>query len=315
LLAANILLNPILRLAGLIFNLLLCFNRIIMQKAQLLESAKQKLVIRNYSNQTIASYLSAINHFANWLITEKVTKLSDEIVEKYLYDLKNNKKRSISSMKQTVAALKFIFSDVLNKDIPSSLDIRFRKEEKIPVVLSELEVTKILNSVINLKHKSILMTIYSSGIRLNELLSLQIKDVDFDRNLIIVKMGKGKKDRQSVLSQSLKSVLINYLGKYQPSKHMFEGQNGGRYSASSVQSIMKKAVNKVGIKKHATVHTLRHSFATHLLENGTDIRFIQELLGHKRLETTQIYTHISKIAFEKIKSPLDRLKINEQNNV
>jgi site-specific recombinase XerD len=159
------------------------------------------------------------------------------------------------------------------------------------------------------------MTIYSSGIRLNELLSLQIKDVDFDRNLIIVKMGKGKKDRQSVLSQSLKSVLINYLGKYQPSKHMFEGQNGGRYSASSVQSIMKKAVNKVGIKKHATVHTLRHSFATHLLENGTDIRFIQELLGHKRLETTQIYTHISKIAFEKIKSPLDRLKINEQNNV
>jgi len=281
-----------------------------MQKAHLLKSAKQKLLIRNYSERTVASYLSAINHFASWLIIEKVTKVNDEIVENYLYDLKKNKKRSISSMKQTVAALKFIFVDVLNKPIPSSLEIRFRIEEKIPVVLSELEVTRILNSVINLKHKVILMTIYSSGIRLNELLSLQVQDIDFDRNLIVVKMGKGNKDRQSVLSQSLKCILLQYLKKYQPSKYVFEGQKGGRYSASSVQSIMKKAVKNSGIKKHATVHTLRHSFATHLLENGTDIRFIQELLGHKRLETTQIYTHIAKVSFDRIKSPLDRLDIN-----
>ena len=155
------------------------------------------------------------------------------------------------------------------------------------------------------------MTVYSSGIRLNELISLQIKDIDFDRNLIVVKMGKGKKDRQSVLSKSLKMVLKRYLLEYHPSHYLFEGQKGGKYSASSVQAIMKKAVNKVGIKKHATVHTLRHSFATHLLENGTDIRFIQELLGHKRLETTQIYTHISKVSFNRIKSPLDRLKIDK----
>jgi len=281
-----------------------------MLKADLLKTAKQKLVIRNYSPRTIASYLSAINHFSEWLITKKVTKVTDEKVEKYLHYLKQTKKRSISSMKQTIASLKFIYSDVLKKDIPSSLIIQFRKEEKIPVVLSEEEVTRLLNSVNNLKHSAILMTIYSSGIRLNELLSLQVKDIDFDRNIIIVKMGKGKKDRQSVLSQSLKSVLINYLGKDQPSKYAFEGQSGGRYSASSVQSIMKKAVKNAGVKKHATVHTLRHSFATHLLENGTDIRFIQELLGHKRLETTQIYTHISKVSFDRIKSPLDRLDIN-----
>ncbi len=153
------------------------------------------------------------------------------------------------------------------------------------------------------------MTIYSSGIRLNELLSLQVRDIDFDRKLIIVKKGKGKKDRQSVLSGVLKSFLHHYLDRYCPVKYLFEGQNSGRYSASSVQSIMKKAVNKAGVKKHATVHTLRHSFATHLLENGTDIRFIQELLGHKRLETTQIYTHISKISFDRIKSPLDHLDI------
>ena len=305
----NVLLNPVLRLAGLLFNIVLCFNRIIMLKTDLLEKAKQKLVIRNYSKQTVASYLSAINHFANWLIIEKVTNVNDEIVEKYLYHLKRKKKHSISSMKQSVASLKFIFSDVLNKNIPPTLNVRFRKEEKIPIVLSETEVTRLLNAVHNLKHKAILMTIYSSGIRLNELLSLKIKDIDFDRNLILIKMGKGKKDRQSVLSNSLKNILVKYLEKYYPRKYLFEGQKGGKYSASSVQAIMKKAVKISGIKKHATVHTLRHSFATHLLENGTDIRFIQKLLGHKRLETTQIYTHISTISFNRIKSPLDRLNI------
>ncbi len=280
-----------------------------MRKAELLKTAKQKLAIRNYSKRTIQSYLSAINHFANWLIQEKVTTVDDRIVEKYLFELKENKKRSISAMKQSIAAIKFVFSDVLDQKIPSCLNIRFRKEEKIPVVLSENEVTAILNSVENIKHKSILMTIYSAGIRLNELICLQVKDIDFDRNLIIVKQGKGRKDRQSVLSKSLKRILFMYLDKYRPSQYLFEGQGGGKYSASSVQVLMKKAVKKTGIKKHATVHTLRHSFATHLLENGTDIRFIQELLGHKRLETTQIYTHISKVAFERIKSPLDRLKL------
>ena len=298
------------RLAGLLFSLEVCFNRIFMLKADLLKKAKQKLRIRNYSEQTIASYLSAINHFANWLIAEKVTQVNDECVEKYLYHLKQSEKRSISSMKQTIASLKFIYTDILNRNIPDSLQVRFRKEEKIPVVLSESEVAKIFNGITNLKHKAILMTIYSSGLRLNELLSLQIKDIDFDRGLITVKQGKGRKDRQSVLSQSLKKVLNQYYGEYRPKEFVFEGQKGGKYSPSSVQAIMKKAVKKAGIKKHATVHTLRHSFATHLLENGTDIRFIQELLGHKRLETTQIYTHISKIAFERIKSPLDRLDIN-----
>jgi len=134
-------------------------------------------------------------------------------------------------------------------------------------------------------------------------------DMDFDRNQIRIRQGKGKKDRQTVLSRILLSEMKDYLIKFCPKIFLFEGQKGGRYSASSVQAIMKRAVKKSGIKKHATVHTLRHSFATHLLENGTDIRFIQELLGHKRLETTQIYTHISKIAFDRIKSPLDRLSL------
>jgi site-specific recombinase XerD len=280
-----------------------------MNKTELLNKAKSQLYIRNYSPRTIASYISSLNHFAEWLIQEKVNQVTDKIVEKYLYYLKKNRNRSISGMKQTVASLKFLFTDILKKEIPDSLNIRFRKEEKIPVVLSEEEVAAVIKAVNNLKHKVILMTIYSAGLRLSECLALTVADMDFDRNQIRIRQGKGKKDRQTVLSRTLLSEMKNYLIKFCPKIFLFEGQKGGRYSASSVQAIMKRAVKKSGIKKHATVHTLRHSFATHLLENGTDIRFIQELLGHKRLETTQIYTHISKIAFDRIKSPLDRLSL------
>jgi site-specific recombinase XerD len=280
-----------------------------MNKADLLNKAKTQLYIRNYSPRTIASYISSLNNFAEWLIQEKVNQVTDKEVEKYLYHLKKNRNRSISGMKQTVASLKILFTDILKKEIPDSLNIRFRKEEKIPVVLSEKEVAAIIKAVNNLKHKVILMTIYSAGLRLSECLALTVADMDFDRYQIRIRQGKGKKDRQTVLSRTLLSEMKDYLIKFCPKIFLFEGQKGGRYSASSVQAIMKRAVKKSGIKKHATVHTLRHSFATHLLENGTDIRFIQELLGHKRLETTQIYTHISKIAFDRIKSPLDRLSL------
>ena len=280
-----------------------------MNKADLLNKAKSKLYIRNYSPRTIASYISSLNNFAEWLIQEKVNQVTDKEVEKYLYHLKKNRNRSISGMKQTVASLKILFTDILKKEIPDSLNIRFRKEEKIPVVLSEEEVAAVIKAVNNLKHKVILMTIYSAGLRLSECLALTVTDMDFDRNQIRIRKGKGKKDRQTVLSRTLLSEMKDYLIKFCPKIFLFEGQKGGRYSASSIQAIMKRAVKKSGIKKHATVHTLRHSFATHLLENGTDIRFIQELLGHKRLETTQIYTHISKIAFDRIKSPLDRLSL------
>ena len=266
-----------------------------MNKADLLNKAKSKLYIRNYSPRTIASYISSLNNFAEWLIQEKVNQVTDKEVEKYLYHLKKNRNRSISGMKQTVASLKILFTDILKKEIPDSLNIRFRKEEKIPVVLSEEEVAAVIKAVNNLKHKVILMTIYSAGLRLSECLALTVADMDFDRNQIRIRQGKGKKDRQTVLSRTLLSEMKDYLIKFCPKIFLFEGQKGGRYSASSVQAIMKRAVKKSGIKKHATVHTLRHSFATHLLENGTDIRFIQELLGHKRLETIQIYTHISKI--------------------
>ena len=184
-----------------------------MNKADLLNKAKSKLYIRNYSPRTIASYISSLNNFAEWLIQEKVNQVTDKEVEKYLYHLKKNRNRSISGMKQTVASLKNLFTDILKKEIPDSLNIRFRKEEKIPVVLSEEEVAAVIKSVNNLKHKVILMTIYSAGLRLSECLALTVADMDFDRNQIRIRQGKGKKDRQTVLSRTLLSEMKNYLIK------------------------------------------------------------------------------------------------------
>ncbi|NQV38538.1 MAG: tyrosine-type recombinase/integrase [Candidatus Marinimicrobia bacterium] len=280
-----------------------------MRKSELLQIAEQKLTIRNYSQQTIASYTSSLKLFADWLIHNSVESISNSVIEQYLYEKK--KQYSLSTLKQTIAALKFLHTDVIHKDIPDSLNIRLRKEEKIPTVLSEEEISRILKTVSNLKHRTILMTIYSAGLRLGETLNLKLQDIDFDRKIINIKQGKGKKDRQTILSDHLVSEMKKYTDMYQPGSFVFEGEANKKYSASSVQNIMRKAVKKSGIHKHATVHTLRHSFATHLLENGTDIRFIQELLGHKKLETTQLYTHISKISFNRIKSPLDKLNLED----
>jgi len=277
-----------------------------MRKSQLINIAQQKLTIRNYSPRTIASYLSSIRHFADWLLHNSIECISDETINQYLYDLQ--KKRSISSIKQSVAAIKFVFTDVLNKNVPEALNIRFRKEEKIPVVLSEAEIVRLFSAVSNLKHKTILMTVYSAGLRLSETLNLKRSDIDFNRMIITVRQGKG---RNTVLSEALVQQIQKYFRQYNPKEYVFEGRHGKQYSASSVQNIMKRAVKKAGLKKHATVHTLRHSFSTHLLENGTDIRFIQEILGHKRLETTQIYTHISTVAFNRVKSPLDHLNLGD----
>ncbi len=212
-------------------------------------------------------------------------------------------------MKQVLATIRFLYLNVLEKPIPKSLNIKFKRPQTLPVVLSKEEVSKLIKVTSNLKHKTILLLIYSAGLRLGELLNLKIGDIDSKRFKIHVVQGKGKKDRYVVLSEKLLQLLREYFKKYGPKEYLIEGGKGGRYSDKSVQSLMKQAVKKAGIRKKATVHTLRHSFATHLLDDGTDIRFIQELLGHVRLETTQIYTHVSSRSIDKIKSPADSLDI------
>ncbi len=184
---------------------------------------------------------------------------------------------------------------------------RPKKEKKLPDVLNEEEIFKLIKMTDNLKHKTILMLAYSSGLRLGELINLRIKDIDSSRMQIRVEQSKGKKDRYSILSNKMLEILREYYKQYKPKEWLFEGEKGGQYSSRSLQLVVKAATQRAGIKKKVGVHTLRHTFATHLLENGTDLRYIQSLLGHESSRTTEIYTHITTKGFDQIKNPLDKL--------
>jgi site-specific recombinase XerD len=182
---------------------------------------------------------------------------------------------------------------------------RPRKEKKLPKVLSEKEVLDILNATTNIKHKSILATLYSSGLRIGELLNLRIADISYDKSLIFVRGGKGNKDRTTILSDSIAIVLKQYINQYHPKYWLFEGIAHKQYSAGSIRQLLKRAAKNAGILQNVTPHMLRHSFATHLLEQGVDIRYIQTLLGHNSPKTTAIYAFVSDKSLRKIKSPLD----------
>ncbi len=216
---------------------------------------------------------------------------------------------SSSYQNQSINAIKFYFEKVQGGPRKIYYIERPRKETVLPSVLSEQEIKKIFEKMSNLKHKTLLMTCYSGGLRISEVLNLKPEDIDSDRMLIHVKGGKGKKDRVTLLSKTLLEILRRYYKVYKPHDYLFTGQMGGKYSERSAQMVLKKAASKAGIIRKVTLHTLRHSFATHLLENGTDIRYIQSLLGHSSPKTTQIYTHITSKGIDQIKNPLDNLEI------
>jgi site-specific recombinase XerD len=208
----------------------------------------------------------------------------------------------------SLSAIKFYYEKVLNIKL---LDLnRPRSAKLLPVVLSEDEIQLLFESIDNIKHKCILMTVYSGGLRLSEVVNLKIKDIDSHRKLIFIRGGKGNKDRYTLLSDFLLDWLRKYFILERPKNWLFEGHLGGQYSSQSIQQIMRDAVKNSGIRKHATVHTLRHSFATHLLENGVDLRYIQSLLGHNSIKTTQIYTHITTKGIKSITNPLDKILNN-----
>ena len=280
-----------------------------MRKQEIIKKFHDKLIVENYSEQTIRNYVSALKLFLEYISKLNVKEVTDNEIQEYLYYCKTEKAYSFSSMKQVIATIRYLYLNVFNKPVPESLNIKLRKPSVLPTVLSAKEISKILKVTNNLKHKTILVLIYSAGLRLGELVNLEIGDIDSEAMKIHIRSAKGKKDRYVMLSENVLELLREYYKIYKPEKYIIEGQNGGKYSPKSVQSVFKRALKKAGIKKKATVHTLRHSFATHLLDEGTDIRYIQELLGHKRLETTQIYTHVSSYSINKIKSPADKLDI------
>lgn len=276
-----------------------------MKKQEIIERFYKHLVIEDYSKQTIKSYSSALKLFLEFVEILNLDQITEKEIQDYLYYCKNKKNYSFSAMKQAIASIRYLYLKVLLKPPPQSLSIELRKPNQLPIVLSKKNVVKLINATSNLKHKTILLLIYSAGLRLGELLNLKLGDIDSETMKIHIRQSKGKKDRYIMLSENVLNLLREYYKLYKPKDYIIEGQKGGKYSPKSVQNIFKAALKKAGIKKKATVLTLRHSFATHLLDEGTDIRYIQELLGHRKLETTQIYTHVSSHLINKIKSPAD----------
>jgi integrase/recombinase XerD len=271
------------------------------------ESYINELVVLRYSENTIRTYTDCFLEFINYFNDKEIPDITQEDIHKYLLYLVEERQVSSSYQNQAINSIKFYFEKVLKGPRRIYYVERPRKEKFLPEVLSEQETKKIIESITNLKHKCLIMTCYSGGLRISEALNLKPSDIDSQRMLIRIRGGKGKKDRITLLSAKLLVLLREYFKEYKPKEFLFEGQFGGQYSDRSAEQVLKLAARRAGIKKKVTLHTLRHSFATHLLENGTDLRYIQSLLGHSSPKTTQIYTHITTRGFDQIKNPLDNL--------
>ena len=273
---------------------------------------QKELTIRKYSNSTLKSYIR-INRDFLLFAGKQPEEIGNNDLKKYLYYMVEQKKVATSTLNIIINALKFYYGEVLRKKFIYEVK-RPRKDKKLPVVLSKKEVKKIIDATTNIKHKAILMLIYSAGLRVSEVVKLKPEDIDSERKLIFIRGAKGRKDRYSTLSIVALKTLRIYYESFKPKDWLFPGQKKGRHiSTRTVEKVFEDVIKRAGIKKDVSVHSLRHSYATHLLEGGTDLRYIQELLGHKSSKTTEIYTHVSKKSTGKIVSPLDTLKIVEDN--
>jgi len=276
---------------------------------KLLLEFEQKLILQRYSLNSIRNYKSAVKSFLE--TAEKKfshpNELNEEMIEKYVLWKVQEHKVGVSHQRMIIASIDKFYKSLYNRKLDIKHLYPSRKSHSLPNYLTKEEVRKLIAKVENIKHRCIIKLLYGSGLRLSELLHLKVSDIDSKSMIIHIRKSKGNKDRVVMLSNSLLQELRIYFKKHKPNDFLFEGQTGGIYSAKSVQMVVKKAASKAGIKKQVTPHTLRHSFATHLLESGTDVRFIQELLGHNSIKTTEIYTHITNISKSKIKSPLDSL--------
>lgn len=276
---------------------------------QCLSRYLQVLILKRYSHTTQKTYKSCMIQFLSYFSPRTPDQISKQEIENYLQQRIKEEQLSETLQNQLINAIKFYYEKVLGKPRELYDFHRPKRGRYLPNVLSPEEVERLLSCVANLKQRCILMTVYAAGLRVSEVVNLTITDIDSKRMVLTVHSGKGKKDRVTLLSRQLLEKLREYYRRYRPSHWLFEGVDGERYSTRSVQAIMQQAVQKARIRKRVTVHTLRHSFATHLLEAGVDIRYIQELLGHNSLKTTERYTHITEQARTAITSPLDNLNI------
>jgi integrase/recombinase XerD len=273
-----------------------------------IEKFKQWLLSRRYSNSTITTYSEALKTFLIFYNDKPLVEINNDDVIRYNNEYILNNNLSASFQNQIVNAIKLFFSTIRETQMRIDKIHRPKNAKLLPNVLSKEEVKLILNAHSNLKHKTMLSLIYACGLRRGELLHLKPADIDSKRGIVIIRQGKGKKDRIAPLSDKILTMLREYYMAFKPKYWLFEGQHPGElYSEKSLQSVLKQALQKARISKPVTLHWLRHSYATHLLESGTDLRYIQELLGHNSSRTTEIYTHVSTKNIQQIKSPFDDL--------
>lgn len=266
---------------------------------------RQKLEIARYSESTIKTYVSTLATFFKAINHIEIENVDESIVEKYMYNQIKEKNISQSFQKHILGSIRLFYEIMFDKKLSLSHLYPKRVEHTLPKYLSRENILKMINLTENFKHKSIICLLYGCGLRVSELINMKIIDIDSKSGRISISQSKGKKDRYVMLPQLVLPLLREYFKKCSPKTYLFEGNENEKYSARSVQQIVKQAAVRAEIQKLVTPHILRHSFATHLIENGTDIRYIQELLGHNSVVTTQIYTHITDLKMRKIQSPLD----------
>lgn len=273
------------------------------------EGYHECLVRNRYSDSTSKIYEAQMIKFLRYIWPKGALEITRELIDAYMVYLVGERKVSTSTQNTAINAIKFYLEQVMKGDRTIYYVERPRKENTLPTVLSVEEVCRLLEATKNLKHHCMMMLLYSAGLRVSELLALRWEDVDEGRMLIRVRCGKGKKDRITLLSRVALGSLKQYVALYKPKGYLFEGAKGERYSARSVNEFIHKYSRLAGLSKVVSAHTLRHSFATHLLEQGTDLRYIQVLLGHESSRTTERYTHLTTRGFTGLVSPLDLMQV------
>ncbi|MBE0678708.1 MAG: tyrosine-type recombinase/integrase [Bacteroidales bacterium] len=261
-----------------------------------------------YPENTVRTYISMMETFLKFVSPKAASESNADDLLRMINDYVLQRGLSYSFQNQLISAVKKFYKEICHNKIDPGTFTRPRSRHKLPNVLCKEEVKKILSAPMNEKHRVILSLIYGCGLRRSEVLELELQDIDRDRMLLTVRQSKGFKDRIVPVSVKLVEIIDAYVNRYSPVLYLFEGQRQGeRYSATSVEKVFRMACQKAGIKKEITLHGLRHSYATHLLEAGTDLRYIQELLGHKSSKTTEIYTHATEKSIQKIRTPFDDL--------